>query len=940
MRVYENPRKTSENRIKTRSYYIPKGVAEQYLLNGEWRFAFFSRDIDVPEKIEKWDTIDVPSCWQLRGYENPNYTNVLYPYPLDPPFVPDDNPCGVYEREFNIDDTNGKFYYVFEGVCSCAFLYINGAYVGFTQGNHLQSQFDITPFVNKGANTVTVKVLKWCCGSYLEDQDCFRFNGIFRDTYILKRPTGHIEDVEIIPNDKCINIKLDGEANVKILDAEELLCDDSFSNEFTFTVENPVLWNAEKPHLYTVVLERNGEVIEFKTGLRKIEVSSKYELLVNGQSVKLKGVNHHDTSEVGGWYQTNEEIKRDLTLMKELNINCIRTSHYPPVPYLVELADSMGFYVILETDIETHGFMQRLPGGCGYDPADPIWPCSNELWEKEHIQRMERAVELFKNFTSIIMWSTGNESAHGINHKKMIEWTKNRDNTRLIHCEDASRTGENDVADVCSGMYWQLSTIEEKVNDENIKTPVFLCEYSHAMGNSPGDVCDYWELVYKYDKFIGGCIWEWADHTVIEDGVRKYGGDFVGELTHDGNFCCDGLVMSDRTFKAGSLEAKAAYQPLNTNYENGVLTLINRYDFTNLGECKLYYEIEADGNVLSKTNIELSLEPHAQAEIKVELPSFDADLGAHLNVYLEKDGAVVGQTQHKLDNGKAVEFTPCEDSVSEDSQNFYIKTKKLECVINKHYGCFTSIKANGVEQLSSSSDITTQRPITDNDKKMVAKWNKVNGWEGENLDYQFTKIYDCRINNGTVEINGSLAGISRLPYFKYTLKLSADEKGTVKVELVGNMRKERTPWLPRLGFNFVMPKENSEFTYYGFGPYEAYCDMHHGSKRGIYSSNADKEYVNYIRPQEHGNHFDTKCLEIGSLMFSSDTSFEFGVSNYSIKAIEKATHTNELVSDGNIHLRVDYKASGIGSGSCGPALIEKYQFSEKEIDFCFFITAK
>ena len=940
MRVYENPNKTSENRLKTRSYYIPKGIAKQICLNGEWRFAFFSRDIDVPEKIEKWDTIDVPSCWQLRGYENPNYSNVLYPYPLDPPFVPDDNPCGVYEREFNIENLFGKYYYVFEGVSSCAFLYINGEYVGFTQGNHLQSQFDITPFVTAGQNTVTVKVLKWCCGSYLEDQDFFRFNGIFRDTYILNRPNGHIEDVEIIPNDKAINIKLDGNAKVKIFDGEELLFEGDFQNEFEFAPKNPVLWNAEKPHLYTAVLERNGEIIEFKIGLRKVEVSSKYELLINGQSVKLKGINHHDTSEVGGWYQTNQEIKRDLELMKELNINCIRTSHYPPVPYLVELADEMGFYVILETDIETHGFGNRLPGGCGYDPDDEVWPCTNDLWTKEFVLRMERAVELFKNFTSVIMWSTGNESAHGKNHKEMIKWTKNRDNTRLVHCEDASRKREYNVSDVDSGMYWQLDTIEERVANEEIKTPVFLCEYSHAMGNGPGDVLDYWELVYKHDKFIGGCIWEWADHTVIEDGVRKYGGDFKGELTHDGNFCCDGLVMSDRSFKAGTLEAKAAYQPLNTKYENGVLTLINRYDFTSFSECEIYFEIEADGVVLSKQDIKINLEPHKSAEVQVELPSFSAALGAHLNVYLCKDGVLLAHTQHKLDSGKNIDFTVCKDCVSEDNENFYIKTNNLECVINKHYGHFVSIKANGIEQLSKPSDITVQRPITDNDKKMAAKWNKVNGWEGENFDYQFTKIYECGIKDGAIEIKGALSGISRLPFFKYTLRLSADENGVVKVALIGDIREARTPWLPRLGFNFVMPKSNSEFSYYGFGPYEAYCDMHNGSKRGFYQSNADKEYVDYIRPQEHGNHFDTKKLCIGQLVFDTDSFFEFGVSNYSIKAIEKASHTNELVSDGNIHLRLDYKASGIGSGSCGPALIEKYQLKEKAIKHVFFIKAK
>ena len=582
-RIYERIEKTSENRLAPRSYYIPEGKSEYLLLNGEWNFAYYSRDIDVPEKIEKWDKIQVPSCWQSLGYENPNYSNINYPYPVDPPFVPDDNPCGVYEREFEVKQLWGKVYFVLEGVSSCGFVYVNDAYVGFTQGSHLQAEFDITEFVNEGSNTLRVKVLKWCCGSYLEDQDCFRYNGIFRDCYVLQRPENHIGDIEIIPNDREFVINLDGSATVRIYENESLLIESMVEHAFTYAPEHPILWNAEKPFLYRVEVERDEEIIRMKTGLRKIEVSERYELLVNGVSVKLHGVNRHDTHPVSGWYQNDEHLLSDLKLMKELNINCIRTAHYPPTPKFISMCDEMGFYVILETDIETHGFARRYPNvRCEYDVQSSDWPGTNPEWKEEHVQRMERTVELLKNSPAVIMWSTGNESGHGPNHVEMIQWTKKRDNSRLIHCENASRKGEFRNAEVYSRMYSSLTELEQFANNEDINMPVFLCEYAHAMGNGPGDVWDYNQLFYKYPKLVGGCIWEWADHVVLVDGVQKYGGDFPGELTHDGNFCCDGLVFADRSFKAGSYETRAAYAPFRFEYKAGRIKVTNHYDFTNL----------------------------------------------------------------------------------------------------------------------------------------------------------------------------------------------------------------------------------------------------------------------------------------------------------------------------------------------------------------------
>ncbi len=935
MRYYENPERTFENRCPSRSWYIPGGVSQKYLLIGDWQFAYFSRDIDVPEVIEHWDTIPVPSCWQLQGYENPNYSNINYPYPCDPPYVPDDNPCGVYQRQFTLEKW-GKTYFVFEGVSSCANLYINGRYVGFTQGSHLLAEFDITDYVNQGENTVTVKVLKWCCGSYLEDQDFFRYNGIFRDVYILQRPEDHITDVEMIPNDKEISIKLAGAARVRIFNGENLLVETDMVDSYSFAPANPILWNAEKPHLYRVELERAGEIIILQAGLRKIEISNRYELLVNGVSVKLHGVNHHDTDPHRGWCQSEAELRRDLELMKSLNINCVRTSHYPPAPVFLQLCDELGLYVVCETDIETHGFLRRLPNvPYRYDVESGAWPCTKAEWRAEFMDRMVRMVENFKNHPSIIIWSTGNESGHGCNHIEMLRWTKRRDPSRLTHAEDASRKGQWHNADVFSMMYSSLSDMEEFACRDDINMPVFLCEYSHAMGNGPGDVWDYNELFDKYPKLIGGCIWEWADHVVNVDGVQRYGGDFEGELTHDGNFCCDGLVFSDRSSKAGSLEAKAAYQPIRTNYADGVLTVYNRLDFTNLEEFECYITIEADGEVVESEQYSLSCPPHSRVQLKIPYEKRVCRFGAQLNVDLCKGDTVWARTQHPLPYDVAETAKVPVAELIEDAINIYAKGEAFAYTFSKHYGIFTSLVVYGREQLADRPVLTAHRAPTDNDRNIQYRWMQLNEWQGENLDKSFVKVYDCKIENGEIVVSASLSGISRAPLLRYTQRIRIDENGRVDWVLEGSVRPDAI-WLPRLGYEFVLPGEVQTFAYYGNGPVESYRDLCHAGYVGLHESTAAKEYVHYVRPQEHGNHTAVKWLRIGDLEFAAED-MEINVSQISTAALTKAEHTDELVRDGKTHLRIDYKVSGLGSHSCGPELEKPYRLAEKEILFRYAI---
>lgn len=936
-RMYENPCKTSENRLATRSYYIPGGVSEYQLLNGIWNFAYFERDIDVPEKIKKWDTIQVPSCWQLKGYDNPNYTNINFPYPCDPPYVPDDNPCGVYERDFTLAKKWGKVYFVLEGVSSCAFLCVNGTYIGFTQGSHLQAEFDITDVVHEGENTLRVYVLKWCCGSYLEDQDAFRYNGIFRDCYLLQRPFGHIEDVEMIPNDTCINIKISGEAHIRISDRERVLIDTTMTDEYSYVPECPILWNAEKPYLYTVELERNGEVISLKAALRKVEVSDAYELLVNGTSVKLFGVNHHDTHPYNGWCQTEEELRKDLELMKELNINCVRTAHYPPTPKFIQMCDEIGLYVILETDIESHGFIRRLPNvKYRFDMESNAWPGTMAEWKQEHVERMQRMVEYYKNHGSVIMWSTGNESGHGGNHLEMIKWTKKRDASRLIHCEDASRKGQAHNADVYSRMYLSVADTEHTALTDDINMPVFLCEYSHAMGNGPGDVYDYCELFDKYPKLIGGCIWEWADHVVVQDGVQKYGGDFAGELTHDGNFCCDGMVFADRSLKAGSLEVKAAYQPMKTEYRDGLLSVYNRLDFTNLDEFEFVYWIEADGQAITEYRQHLSVKPHESIVIPVSYEPITCKHGVYLQAALYRDGKEYAATQHQL---------PCEfikeergelAKLQEDAHHIYASGEGFAYTFSKQYGVFISMKIDGQEQLDGRTVLSAFRAPTDNERNVKVRWANINIWQGENLDCAFTKVYECCVQNQTIVLTGSLAGVSRVPVIRYDLTISILEDGKVEYDMNAKVRQDAI-WLPRFGYEFSLPGEVKAWSYYGYGPGESYCDMKHGARMGMYHSDVDKEYVNYVRPQEHGNHTNVTWLRAGKLEFGSEKGLDVQFSKYSTAVLYKAEHTDELEADGKTHLRIDYKASGIGSASCGPELMEKYKLNEKEIHFSFYV---
>ena len=933
MRKYENLEFIHENTLKPRAHYIPydslekallgdKSKSEYYtLLNGQWDFKYFARDIDCPDVIEDWDKVKVPSCWQTTGYEKPYYTNVFYPYPVDPPYVPDDNPLGVYRRTITVSnvEANRENYIIFEGVAPCIELFINGDYVGFSTVSHSTSEFKVN--LKAGENEIICKVYKWCVGSYLEDQDFFRNNGIFRDVYLLSRNKGHLFDIEVGFDSKGIYCDLP----YKVFDME--------GNETNLV--NPVLWNAENPYLYTAIFEQAGEFIPIKIGLRDQAVSEKGELLINGVPVKLKGINHHDTHPTDGYVMSEEFLRNDLLKMKELNINAIRTSHYPPQPVFLEMCDEMGFYVIDEADNETHGFCTRTKG-YGYDD-DNIWPCKDPAWKEAHIDRSERLFERDKNHTCVIMWSHGNEANYGENFAAMTEFIRKRQREikgidRLIHychCNPQSSSSKKDpdTVDVVSRMYSLPSKIVEYLEQTGEKRPFFLCEYSHAMGNGPGDLMEYWDLFEKYPNMIGGCIWEWADHVApMEDGNLGYGGDF-GEETHDGNFCCDGLVLSDRSFKAGSYEAKRAYQPMATEIKGKTLTVYNKYDFTDLSSSEIKWEVVSDCVVTDRGVLNLNTKPHESENVELEFKVPESKLGAYLNITMFKDGFEVAHTQHLLKDSNLTDKASGDVKITQNGEFATIKGNNFKYIFNMHYGYIEKLD----DFLKAPLKLSIWRAPTDNHRKVKLDWYD------EKYDKLHCKVYEAEINHNTIIIKGALAAVSQMKLFDYTAKYTFGADGRIDVSLDGNFDTSRT-FLPRLGFEAETAEKN--FEYFGYGPYESYIDMHHASKMGMYQSNAEKEYVNYIKPQEHGNHYNTKYLSFADFEFVSQNGFEFNVSEYSSKELTEKAHNFELVKSPNTHFRVDYKVSGIGSDSCGRRLKHQFQMNDREVHFAFSIKKK
>lgn len=980
-REWQDPHFLEKGREKERAYYVPfenteKALAgereksgEFHLLNGIWDFNYYPAYYEVPEEITEWGKIPVPSNWQMEGFEPPCYTNVNYPYPVDPPYVPDENPCGVYRTWLDCMDLTKKTYLVFEGVNPCFYLYINGQEIGYSQCSHCTAEFDVTPYLHEGKNEIVVKVLKWCDGSYMEDQDFFRMTGIFRDVYALTRPAEHVQDVEVHADLTELSVKVtapEGEITACLYDGAECIRKQTIVDGKTvFSVPDAKAWSAEVPNLYTLVLEGFGEYIPVPVGFRTIAISPKGELLINGVSVQLKGVNHHDTDPVKGHVMSLEDIRKDLYLMKKLNINTVRTSHYPPAPEFIRECDRLGLYVVDEADIEMHGFVTRETLW-SYHMYDRTWPTDHPDWGEALMERMRRMVERDKNSCSVIMWSIGNESGYGCHYDDMCRWTKQRDPERLIHYERANMLNTPTMYDVESHMYREFSDLIAD-GEKDDSRPLFLCEYAHSMGNGPGDLNDYQELFDKYPRLIGGCIWEWADHTVLKAGKYYYGGDF-GELTDDNNFCVDGLVSAKREVKAGSLEAKAVFQPFRAELkeagENELRVEIwNRHYVTDLKNYDLKWTLELDGiqNATGTLNLDLPAGEKTVITLPVALPK-TCTLGAYMTLTLHQKEATewaeagyeIAMVQKKL----PVEIVPAERSVSEGiwkvsedrlSLTVADETASLAYTFHKVHGTLTGILKNGKNLLVAPAHLDVWRAPTDNDRHIKMNWglfgDNLSGW---NMNRLFDKCYSFtwKETEKGIEIlsEGSLAGVSRSPLLHYEIVSRLDHGDPELHVSVHAKVHPKAIWLPRFGYEFTLPTAVEEVEYYGMGPGENYQDLCHHAKVGRFTTSVTEEYVPYIMPQENGNHTHVKEVSLtdpatgSGIAFRTEGEVEFQTSHYTKEELTEKDHSYKL-EPSNTNVRIDYRVSGIGSASCGPDLAPKYRLSEKEFSYGFSLKA-
>ena len=1000
-RYYEDLSVLHENTMPARAYFIPASKRmdnlvehreesdRMQLLNGTWKFQYFNSIYDVQEPFfekdydtENFDEIQVPSVWQMAGYDTHQYTNIRYPFPFDPPYVPQDIPCGTYVHTFvyHKDENAPKAFLNFEGVDSCFYVWINGSYVGYSQVSHMTSEFDITDLLRDGENSIAVLVMKWCDGSYLEDQDKFRMSGIFRDVYILKRPKQAISDYHIKTRIEDMLAKVEIEMkfysplNVKISIEDRngaVVALGSIAEEGTAVLEiaSPELWNTENPYLYKLILETENEVIVDHIALRKIEIKDQV-IYLNGQKIKFRGVNRHDSDPVTGFTISLEQLTTDLTLMKQHNFNAIRSSHYPNAPFFYEMCDKYGFMVIDEADIEAHGpFMIYRKEDTDYNRFKR-WNekiADDPVWEEAIVDRVKLMVERDKNRFCIVMWSMGNESAYGCNFEKALEWTKNFDPDRITQYESAryrnyDETYDYSNLDVYSRMYPALSEIQEYLDKDGSK-PFLLVEYCHSMGNGPGDFEDYFQMIQDNDKMCGGFVWEWCDHAIAhgtaENGktIYAYGGDH-GEEIHDGNFCMDGLVYPDRTVHTGLLEYKNVYRParvISYDKESGELVLHNYMDFDDLKDyVKISYELTQDGLVISKGKLpEVSAAPHSEGKInlkinvpesgkcylkfiyhlKKELPLLDED---HI---LGFDEIEVSQKDAKCQLAeKWVEktVTDSELQVSEDDTQIHIKGREFAYTIDRRTALFTEMKFAGREYLNHPMELNIWRAPTDNDMYIKSEWKKAH------YDKAYTRAYTTEVVQGKhgVKITSHASVVAE------TVQKILDVTITWKIEAAGKIdadiavtKDDEFPDLPRFGVRMFLDKKLSAARYFGMGPQESYCDKHQAASHGLYHANVDDLHEDYIRPQENGSHYDCEYVELNNsrygIVVSAENAFSFNASYYTQEELEKKTHNYELIESDSVVFCVDYALNGIGSNSCGPVVLDQYRFDDVLFRFQF-----
>ena len=990
------------NTMPNRAYYIPasrrmEDLVENreasdrfFLLSGDWKFRYFTSVYDVKEEFfaegydtSAFETIPVPSVWQNYGHDHHQYTNVRYPFPVDPPYVPYENPCGAYVRtfEWKKQEEAPRAFLNFEGVDSCFYVWMNGSFVGYSQVSHSTSEFDVTDFLKDGTNTIAVLVLKWCDGSYLEDQDKFRMSGIFRDVYLLARPEKGIRDyfVKAAPDASYQNGEVsiaitwnDGEpqeGTAKLFDTENhLVAEAAFGGDTVqMHVKDAHLWNAEEPYLYTLVLETAGEVITDHVGIREIHAKDGV-LYLNGVKIKFHGTNRHDSDPVTGFAISLAQIKKDLKVMKEHNINAIRTSHYPNAPYCYQLYDRLGFYVIDEADNESHGTEAIYANYTSWEEYAKNWNkliANNPVFTEATVDRTQRCVERDKNRPSVVIWSMGNECAYGCTFEAALKWTKEFDPTRLTHYESARyvddpKKYDYSNLDLYSRMYPSLEEIKKELVEYGDK-PYIMCEYCHAMGNGPGDLEDYFELIHSEEKMCGGFIWEWCDHaidmgkTIEGKKMYAYGGDH-NEYPHDGNFCMDGLVYPDRTPHTGLLEYKNVIRPVRAalvNRETGEIQLTNYRDFTNTEEfLTLSWEIQQDGDTVACGVMDdIKIAPHESGVITLPdaIPT-EGDVAVLLQYSAKKNDSVFFEKGHPLGFDQLIVSRGARKEealrkgfviAEEDSRAVTVTGDSFRYVFSKTEGVFTAMVKNNVNIMTRPMTWNVWRAPTDNDQFVRKEW------EQAGYNEPAIKVYACNAKeeDGVVVIDCklSLAAVYRRPVLHLDCRFTVDAEGKVRAEINGKRDMER-PFLPRFGLRMFLPKSFDTAEYYGYGPYESYCDKHHASSLGHFAQTADDLFEDYVKPQENGSHFGCARVTItdgaGAVTVTSPEDFSFNLSHYTQEEMTEKMHNYELTESLDNVFCFDCKMSGVGSNSCGPRLAKAMQFDDETFTFKFDLTVE
>ncbi len=933
-------------------------------LCGEWDFAFFENaarlDIEkegFPSSVACSDKITVPGNWQLcfgRGYDVPNYINQDYPYPVDPPYIPDVIACGFYRRTVALPLKEGKKYFMnFEGVSSCFYLWVNGFFAAYSQVSHASSVIEISKYLKNGQNTFEVLAVKHCDGSYFEDQDFFRLSGIFREVYITERDERHIKDIDlratVAESLKSARLKAEisgvDSFDFKLVSPRgETVCEGD--NLIDISIENPELWNYETPCLYSLYIHSGSEYICLPVGFKRFEIKNS-AVLLNGKKVKAKGINRHDFNPETGYWVTPEQMLSELYSLKRANVNTIRTSHYPNDPRFLEMCDRLGFMVVDEADLETHGM--------GYNFGDWYWDYWSHLtdspeYEEACVDRAKLLFERDKNHACVIMWSLGNESGCGENHRKMAQYIRSRRKDAVIHYENArleyqERLGKDftDISDVESRMYASIDYLKEYLDNSSLKKPFFYCEYVDSM--STGEIAKHWRGFEENDKYFGGCVWEYGDHAVNtgtkENPKYRYGGDF-GDYPNDGICCLDGLVYPDRSERPGYYDMKKVYQPFEITYEDGIITVFNKRFFTDFSDLYIEWSVEKNGEVAFEGSIENpAIAPRCTAQYSL-FDVFDFDCLTTLNVYVKQKTATewadkgfeTGFEQFILCD-KATEYAPKPaDPVTftETRTDIFIKCGKIKYSFDRVTGRIAQIEISGKKILSQPLSFNLIRAATYNTKHYLDIWARAR------YDHIGQKTYCTSVktegSDVVVSSRISLASPAMPPAVKADVTYTFSPDGGVTVRTDAKVTYNAPP-LPRFGIKLVMPGAFSQVKYLGFGPKESYAERHGSARLSLYETTPAADYEHYIKPQECSSHYSTRYASVtdGStgLEFFTRRPLCFKAIPYDDLTIHNTLHDDELPEPENTFINLDYK---IHAGITGePGEYPGRVFDDKEFSF-------